>query len=527
MTARPRRTLRVCNTCRQPVTGSDLVPPWAHVGEIAMIGDDGVALLEGDALHMLQGLADGSVSCCVTSPPYWGLRAYKAGAEEIGTEPTPDAYVAALVAVFREVRRVLRDDGTLWLNLGDAYNSLASGHNGDKALGSTLGGGKQRGSHAFRPGAGRADGVVDERGQRNRNGTMAPGLKPKDLIGLPWMVAFALRADGWYLRSDIIWSKPNPMPESVTDRPTKAHEYVLLLSKSARYFFDQDAVRIGLAEATLRDLASRKNPGEHNGLTKEIGKSSGLGAGPRVKVDKQRGHGRRHDGFNDRWDSMPKPEQQAIGANIRTVWTIATRPSPLPHFAAFPDELAERCIKAGCPQDGTVLDPFAGTGTTLKVARDLGRKAIGIELNAEYCDLARKRLAYGVKGVLAIENGQGTLAEPMQFDHACTAIVFVEPPRAAVCACCGAESARYLCDPCHAWEGHHDRAASMYIQRLRCPVKEELDGIEGDVAELMVPGSTLPLYMGHSEECWQTTPMNLTREIHERCPKCSAAAVQE
>jgi DNA modification methylase len=450
---------------------------------------DGITLLQGDALAVLRTLPDASVSCCVTSPPYWGLRAYKAGAEEIGAEPTPDAYLAALVAVFREVRRVLRDDGTLWLNLGDAY--AGSG----KGLG---------------------DICTTNKGNPHSNGT-APGsgYKPKDLIGLPWMVAFALRADGWYLRSDIIWSKPNPMPESVTDRPTKAHEYVFLLSKSARYFYEADAIRTPLLSSAYNDTIEARKARQRDGLKSNPDAQK---AGIR-KADKQRGHSRRHDGFNDRWDNMSKPEQQMMGANCRTVWTIATQPSPLPHFAAFPDELAERCIKAGSPLSikscdcddvietpmgsgptddptlttgrkgmnrerrdcegtrpitrreqrwhaeqlrgndaaaaasgaafahyirtdksgarplpehlrldfmergwitdapacdhpsapGVVLDPFAGTGTTLKVARQLGRKAIGIELSAEYVELARKRLAYGVKGVMAIENGQGEM----------------------------------------------------------------------------------------------------------------------
>lgn len=364
---------------------------------------DGIELLQGDALTVLRTLPDASVSCCVTSPPYWGLRAYKAGAEEIGSESTPDAYVAALVAVFREVRRVLRDDGTLWLNLGDAYAGSGKGGNPIDGKQATNKGSQSVG--VLYPGTGETAREAAATNVSRRFTAECDWLKPKDLIGLPWMVAFALRADGWYLRSEITWCKTAPMPESVRDRPTSATEKVFLLSKQARYFYDGDAVRTALSSSAYNDTIDARKARQRDGLK---GNPTIERNGIR-KPDKQRGHSRRHDEFNDRWDNMSKPEQQAGGANMRNYWLLGPQPSPLPHFASFPEELASRCIRAGTPPDGTVLDPFAGTATTLKVARDLGRKAVGIELSAEYCELARKRLDYGVKGVLAIANGQGEM----------------------------------------------------------------------------------------------------------------------
>jgi DNA modification methylase len=197
-----------------------------------------VDILIGDTRDLLKDIADQSIHCCVTSPPYFGLRDY-GHAGQIGLEQTPDAYVAELVAVFREVHRVLRDDGTLWLNLGDSYSSGGGMHDGRSDNQPDVGA-----SRVWRDGSGRADGILDERGQRNRNGILSSGLAPKNLIGIPWRVAFALQADGWYLRQDIIWAKPNPMPESVTDRCTKAHEYIFMLSKSPRYYYDQAATKL-------------------------------------------------------------------------------------------------------------------------------------------------------------------------------------------------------------------------------------------------------------------------------------------
>jgi DNA modification methylase len=335
----------------------------------AFYADEVVSLYQGDVLEELRKIPDGVVRCCVTSPPYWGLRDY--GVEgQIGIEKTPEAYVAKLVAVFAEVRRVLSADGTLWLNLGDCYATGAG------KVGDCPGGGEQ--------------------GERWSGPAIQPnrmplaGLKPKDLVGIPWRVAFALQADGWYLRSDIIWSKPNPMPESVQDRPTKSHEYVFLLSKSEQYHYDAAAIRteqspVSIARRTRARWSGYAPPGQpaHNG-------------DPIRGSDKQRGHSRHHAGFNDRWDVMTKEEQQALGANARSVWTIATQPYPEAHFAVFPEELAGRCILAGSAVGDTVLDPFAGSGTTLLVAKRMQRHAIGVDLSVAYCALAARRLTQGV-----------------------------------------------------------------------------------------------------------------------------------
>jgi DNA modification methylase len=321
--------------------------------------DDGFArLYQGDVLEVLSKLPDGVANMCVTSPPYWGLRDY--GVEgQLGLEPTPEEYVCRMVDVFKEVRRVLRDDGTLWLNIGDSYASSPPGNTTKGVSGASTLHGINGASGAYRE-------TLSQSVQTKRN-TIVGDLKPKDLVGIPWMLAFALRADGWYLRSDIIWSKPNPMPESVTDRPTKAHEYLFLLSKRERYYYDADAIR--------------EAQGESSGWAKQRAKGV------------------------DTWQYNNTPERIAVtgqrteastfgtdGRNKRTVWTIATEPYPEAHFATFPTALVTPCVLAGCPEGGTVLEPFAGSGTTLAVAKQLGRKSIGIELNAEYCGLAERRL---------------------------------------------------------------------------------------------------------------------------------------
>jgi DNA modification methylase len=220
-------------------------------------------------------------------------------------------------------------------------------------------------------------------------GFPASGIKPKDLCGIPWRVAFALQSDGWYLRQDIIWSKPNPMPESVRDRCTKAHEYIFMLSKSERYYYDQDAIK---EPAIYFDIAGMdesgfKNAAEFDGKHGEAAKNG------EQRRDKQRGHGRRHAGFNDRWDAMEKSEQCGAMRNKRSVWTVATKPYAEAHFATFPPKLIEPCILAGCPVGGTVLDPFFGSGTTGQVAQALGRDWIGIELNPAYEKLGLDRTA--------------------------------------------------------------------------------------------------------------------------------------
>ena len=326
-----------------------------------------ISLRRGDCRDVLPTLPDKSVHCCVTSPPYFGLRDYGV-AGQIGLEPTPDAFVAEMVAVFAEVRRVLRDDGTLWLNLGDSYAGSGKGRNAD---GSHQEGGKQ----------GTNKGTI--------NGSLvkmsALDCKPKDLIGIPWRVAFALQADGWYLRQDIIWSKPNPMPESVTDRCTKAHEYIFLMSKSSRYFYDAAAIAEDVAQSTVERLSqpnlenqigSDRVPGKTNGNMKAVFRPSG---------DYGNGAGR-NDG-----DNHPSGGWQSVTRNKRSVWEVATQPFSEAHFATFPPALIEPCIKAGCPIDGTVLDPFGGAGTTGMVADRLGRNAILIELNPEYAAMAERR----------------------------------------------------------------------------------------------------------------------------------------
>jgi DNA modification methylase len=289
-------------------------------------------ILTGNCIARMSELESGSIQTCVTSPPYFGLRDYGVDGQ-LGLEETPDQYIAAMVAVFREVRRVLADDGTLWVNIGDSYAN---------------GGRKTRDS----------DDKLAQRGMSTRPPD-PEGIKPKDLIGIPWMLAFALRADGWYLRQDIIWHKPNPMPESVTDRCTKAHEYVFLLSKGLRYFYDAEAV---------------KEPSVYA----DCGRPS-----------KKRGE---FDGKN----TLPGKEAfRAITEtrNRRSVWTIATKPYKGAHFAVFPPALVEPCILAGSRPGDIVLDPFNGSGTTGQVALQHGRRYIGCELNPDYVALTQERLA--------------------------------------------------------------------------------------------------------------------------------------
>ncbi len=319
--------------------------------------------IQGDVLEKLKEMPDEQFDCVVTSPPYWGLRDY--GVEgQIGLERTPEEYVAKLVVIFREVRRVLKKNGTLWLNLGDSY---AAGGNG--------GGTKKQDSN-------RGTNVI-----KGRAHTAPPGLKPKDLVGIPWRVAFALQADGWYLRQDIIWAKPNPMPESVRDRCTRSHEYVFLFSKSRRYFFDSDAIKepssgrefrvpygwgIGGEPHVARDL--QKNA-VHSKMAIADKRIAGSGRGL---------HG--HSG-NKLADGMVLTDR-----NKRSVWSVTAKAFKGAHFAVFPEKLIEPMIAAGCPWGGAVLDPFMGAGTTAVVAKKLGRHSVGIELNPEYIEIAKKRI---------------------------------------------------------------------------------------------------------------------------------------
>lgn len=347
-------------------------------------------IIPGDCIAGLRTLPDASVHCCVTSPPYWGLRDY-GHAGQIGLESTPEAYVARMVEVFREVRRVLRDDGTLWINLGDSYAG-SWGNQGRK---------ETRGSQRPINGpmmqrlkvgkvhheeccldedcmcpAGDGDDIYPDK--KTRTGSWVndhPTLKAKDLVGIPWRVAFALQADGWWLRQDIIWHKPNPMPESVRDRCTKAHEYVFLMTKSERYYYD--------AEAVSEPVACVRGPGNKKPLkgVEEDGQKHRTRAGLHKAAE--------------RWREDGPPSSR----NRRSVWTVTTKPYSGAHFATMPPDLVEPCILAGCPEGGTVLDPFAGSGTTLAVAAELGRNAVGCELNPEYIALAEQRIREARQGV--------------------------------------------------------------------------------------------------------------------------------
>lgn len=348
-----------------------------------------VSVLTGDWIERLRDLPDGSHQMCVTSPPYWGLRDYGMPGQ-LGLEKSPEAYVAQIVAGFRDVRRVLADDGCLWINLGDSYAGSGKGGNPENSEHKKQG--TNRGSEVF------VKSKRLERGSGRHGGGNNPavGCKPKDLIGIPWMVAFALRADGWYLRSDIIWAKPNPMPESVTDRPTRSHEYLFLMTKSARYYYDHEAIK----DPPSPDLIKQIEDGYNGKALKDYLGSTVQDAsatkgriiqGYRNRIDKQRGHRRRHNGFNDKWDALTPTEQAMCGRNKRSVWTIAPANYREAHFATFPEDLIRPCILAGSRAGDTVLDPFGGSGTTGAVALELGRKATLIELNPAYVSLIENR----------------------------------------------------------------------------------------------------------------------------------------
>jgi len=327
--------------------------------------DERCLFLLGDTREQMRRLPPGEIACCVTSPPYFGLRDY--GVEgQIGLEPTPEAFVTALVEVFREVRRVLRDDGTVWLNLGDSY----------------AGGGR-----TYRAPAGK-----DSKGGPE-------GIKPKDLLGIPWRVAFALQADGWYLRQDIIWAKPNPMPESVTDRCTKAHEYVFLLAKSPVYYFDHAAIKEPCSTADPSSPSYRKNGKSDSRKKHAIYCSACDGSGDETDENGDDcqvcgGTGRSNVGMAKiavKNEGFWKPPEE--GRNKRRVWTVPTKPYKGAHFATFPPDLIEPCILAGSRPGDVVLDPFGGAGTTALVSLQHGRDSVYIDLNPEYERVARARLA--------------------------------------------------------------------------------------------------------------------------------------
>lgn len=348
-----------------------------------------VEILLGDCRERLRELADGSVQCCITSPPYFGLRDYNV-AEQMGLEATPEEFIAGMVAVFREVRRVLCDEGTLWLNIGDSY--ATNGGPGWQG---------KNGQRSYR----RFTGTRNTPAMREQSRTAYRGLKPKDMIGIPWMLAFALRADGWYLRQDIIWSKPNPMPESVVDRCTKAHEYLFLLSKSERYYYDQAAISEPLGLSSVKRLSqenldkqrgSDRVPGKTNGAMKAVGRRAAGNKSHKGTAAYENGSEEHRTkaglvAFSERERAKVAAGDIDGSRNKRSVWTVATQPFKEAHFATFPPALVEPCVLAGCPVGGVVLDPFGGAGTTGMVAQRLGRRAILIELNPEYAAMADRR----------------------------------------------------------------------------------------------------------------------------------------
>jgi len=368
-----------------------------------------IRVLNGNCLDVLSELPEKSVNTCITSPPYYGLRDYgtaewkggdencehtishysdnlkpevdrpfrgnrsaciKCGAirkdNQLGLEDTPEEYVENMVAVFREVKRVLRDDGTVWLNLGDSYANQRSGEGADTMKNLNVN------THGYKNPT-----EKQEKTNKNFNQRLNYGnLKQKNLVGIPWRVAFALQADGWYLRQDIIWHKPNPMPESVKDRCTKSHEYIFLLTKNKKYYYDNDAIREPHTweESKPRPSGMERNAQKYRSKVNYGGGGSGFaGHSGSLKAD---------------GTSLNHPD----GRNKRSVWTVTTKPFKDAHFATFPPDLIKPCILAGCPEDGTVLDPFGGAGTTGVVANRYGRNAILIELNDEYAEMSRNRI---------------------------------------------------------------------------------------------------------------------------------------
>lgn len=349
----------------------------------------------GDCIESMRSMPDCSVNTCITSPPYFGLRDY-GHADQMGLEATPDEYIAKMVEVFREVRRVLRDDGTLWLNIGDSYagswgaqsRGTTTGEATSRIQGSSMLSARQISAH---PHGLTGTGSVKK----------TPGIKPKDLIGIPWMLAFALRADGWYLRQDIIWHKPNPMPESVTDRCTKAHEYIFLLSKSSSYYCDMGAIKERATGQAPGNVNAPKGQAEYEAGDDRHRTKAGLAAyaaRARSKRDSFKREGSKRDevipgqSVGTHREDRTESEWPIDTRNKRSVWTVSTKPFSGAHFAVFPTELIEPCVIAGCPVGGTVLDPFGGSGTTGIVSVENSRKAILCELNPDYAAMAADRI---------------------------------------------------------------------------------------------------------------------------------------
>lgn len=312
----------------------------------------GYQLFAGDSVSVLSGWPESSVNCCITSPPYFGQRDYGVDGQ-IGLEKSPDEFVGKLVAVFREVRRVLTNDGTLWVVIGDSYNA---GRNG----------GHPGGKKQWNP---------EQRKYQTRSGANVVGLKKKDLIGVPWMLAFALRADGWYLRQDIVWAKPNPMTESIKDRPTRSHEYIFMLSKSYSYYYDREAVQEPAAESSLKRIR-QANFANQTGGPKDYRNGTRPDRSARQAVE----------------NFAKNPVR-----NRRDVWHVPVVSYKGAHFATYPPKLIEPCVLAGCPQGGMILDPFVGSGTTCMVALANGRDAVGIDLNPDYLEIARERIEDSIK----------------------------------------------------------------------------------------------------------------------------------
>lgn len=359
-------------------------------------------LITADVMEGLRQLADESIHCVVTSPPYWGLRSYLPAGhprkhDEIGSEPTLQEHIARLVEVFSEVRRVLRQDGTLWLNYGDMWaGSWGAQSRGDYTPGTTTGSGLS------------AQQIAAAQKGTKTGSIKRTGLKAKNLCMAPHRLAIALQDDGWWVRSDIVWHKPNPMPSSVRDRPTPAKEFVFLLSKAPRYHYDADAIAEPATYATPNAPDKIKSPmgqgfTRRASMTNDAARPPGTAPHKGLAGKNENSGDRRREGFNGQWDEVEATGAYALTRNARDVWTIATEPFKEAHYATFPKELARRCILAGCPAGGTVLDPFGGSGTVGLVADHLQRHAILIDLDERNRPMAERRLAADAPLLIEIE----------------------------------------------------------------------------------------------------------------------------